>query len=362
MALPGFSLHRSRRPERLRASERVFPPHIEAVLDRFGIAPDTRSALYDLYLGLGPAVLELFAERASRVEQICDLRPEMLEDMRPELVSRYLRHHHQSWLEGKATPSFWHPREAEGRASGLVVPLGSMDPGDDSFAGEIARVAHAVLPAGQPIPGGVLLLSRNAHFGGRSNTVSFDIVTGELDEALEIGGAEGRQHTIPGSVGEASGTIDLQRSLGLIWEVQPNVLKPAGPLNRSIARLYGRHRNWHLTTLLASVVWMRAQGLELMVVRGNALRSTHEVNPQEPISETIMEFHDRTVEAAVAGLGLRLEEPDAEQRARLVFSVCPNTGLRRLLESPSGDSAVWRVTGDPDVQNSDAGPSVSGVA
>ena len=56
----------------------------------------------------------------------------------------------------------------------------------------------------------------------------------DLEDALLIAGAEGQQHTIPGSIGETSGTFDSALNVALIWEVQPNVYKPAGERNRLV--------------------------------------------------------------------------------------------------------------------------------
>ena len=41
--------------------------------------------------------------------------------------------------------------------------------------------------------------------------------------------------------------------VALLWEVQPNVYKPAGERNRGIAKLYRRHRNWHVITLVSAL-------------------------------------------------------------------------------------------------------------
>jgi len=170
-----------------------FPSHIAAVLDEYRVPADTKAALFDLYVSMGEEVLEIFSEIAEGVASPSLLTPYDTLAIRERAVERYLTRNHPRWLEGTPTPSFWHPRELEGRASGLVVPL-------DVSA-----------------PNGILLLGRNAHFGGRSDTISFDVVAASLDDAIALGQAAGQQHTIPGSAGETSGTHDVARSIALIW-------------------------------------------------------------------------------------------------------------------------------------------------
>jgi hypothetical protein len=101
-----------------------FPAHIERVFASFGVPADTKAAVYDLYLSMGSEVLEVFGDIAERVGSPAHLRPEDTVEIRSAVVERYLRRNHPRWIEGTPTPSFWHPREAEGRASGLLVPLG----------------------------------------------------------------------------------------------------------------------------------------------------------------------------------------------------------------------------------------------
>ena len=225
-----------------------FPPHIDHVLTTYGIRAETRAALYDLYLSLGGEVLEVFADLADGVTSATMLEPDDTLTIREQVVERYLRRNHPRWLEGMPTPSLWHPRVAEGRASGAVVPQG-----------ELPASVRNLIAGDQPLPDGILVLGRNAHFGGRAETISFDVVARELDDALAIAKAAGQQHTIPGSVGSTSGTFDGEHRLALLWEVQPNVYKPAGERNRAIAKVYRRHRNWHLVTLASALEWLAAQ-------------------------------------------------------------------------------------------------------
>ena len=297
-----------------------FPEHIERVLDAYRVPADTKSALYDLYLALGDEVLEVFADLSDGVTSATMLAPDDTLVIREQVVERYLRRSHPLWLEGKPTASLWHPRVAEGRASGAAIPM---------------RAASNV--------DGIAILGRNAHSGGRADTISFDVVAPELEDALLIAKAEGQQHTIPGSIGETSGTYDSARNVALLWEVQPNVYKPSGERNRDIAKLHRRYRNWHLTTLTLAIEWLRAQSAATFILRGNALAATHEMNPAKPMSEMIVTLHDRTVTEAVRLAGLTLAEPDAQDELTLLDSEVMNHALRKHVLVNGAREAVWKL-------------------
>lgn len=297
-----------------------FPEHIERIFEAFGIAPDTKAVLYDLYVSMGPEVLEVFSDIAEGVASPSTLRPEDCADVRARVVERYLRRNHPLWLEGTPTPSLYRPRAAEGRAAGLAIPLGSIEGRD-----------------------GVIVQGREAHFGGRDSTISFDIVAADLDDALALGAAAGQQHTIPGSVGETSGTIDADRLIALIWEIQPNVYKPAGDRNRAIAKIYRRHRNWHIFTLIAALQWLRAKSFRVYVVRGEALAPTHEVNPAKPVSPTIVALHNRTVENVTRELGLALAPASRDDEQMLLNAEVMNVGLHKHVTAFGAGEAIWRV-------------------
>lgn len=295
-----------------------FPPHIDRVLTDFGIRADTKSALYDLYLALGDEVLEVFADVAEGVAAASTLLPEDTLTIRARVVERFLRRNHPRWLEGTPTASLWHPREAEGRASGIAIPLGQVE-------------------------NGILMLGRNAHSGGRTNTISFDIVARELEDAIAIGAAEGQQHTLPGSVGETAGTFDSANNIALIWEVQPNVYKPAGERNRAIAKVYRRHRNWHVETLAAALEWLRDQRCDAFILRGIALAPTHEMNPAKPISGTIAELHDRTIAEAARMTGATLADVGDGDELLLLDSAVMNHALRQFVLKSGAAGAVYRI-------------------
>jgi hypothetical protein len=309
-----------------------FPPHIERVLTAYGLRADTKSALYDLYLSLGAEVLEVFADAAEGVTAATMLEPDDTLTLKEQVVERYLTRNHPRWLQGLPTASLWHPREAEGRASGAAVPLG-----------ELPEVARRLIGDDQPVPDGIVILGRNAHYGGRAETISFDVVARELDDAIAIGKAAGQQHTVPGSVGETSGTFDGAHNVALIWEIQPNVYKPLGDRNRAISKLYRKHRNWHLVTLACALEWLQGQQTSTYILRGSALAPTHEVNRAKPVSDTIAALHDRTVEQVVRAFGVTLAEPSEEDELALLGSEVMNTALRKHVLKFGAASAMRRV-------------------
>ena len=295
-----------------------FPDHIERVLTAYGVRADTKASLYDLYVSMGSDVLEVFGDLAERAASVTELRPEDTLTIREQVVERFLRRHHPRWLAGLPTPSLWHPREAEGRASGAAIPL-------------------------REVPRGILILGRNAHYGGRTDTISFDIVAHDLDDAIALGKAEGQQHTLPGSAGETSGTFDSARGVALLWEVQPNVYKPAGDRNRAIAKLYRRHRDWHLLTLTAALDWLQAQNCATFILRGTALPIAHEVNPQKPLSATIAALHDRTVAEVLRARNATLSAPTDADELLLLDSTVMNHALRKHVLQYGGSDLFGRV-------------------
>ena len=309
-----------------------FPSHIERVLDAYAVRPDTKSALYDLYLALGDEVLEVFADAAEGVTTASSLEPDDTLTIREKVVERYLRRNHPQWLAGKPTPSLYHPRAAEGRASGAALPLG-----------ELPESVRNIIGADQPLPDGILILSRNAHSSGRGETISFDVIARDLEDALAIGRAQGQQHTIPGSIGETSATYNAASNVALIWEVQPNVFKPAGERNREIAKLYRRHRNWHLVTLASALDWFASHKAATYIVRGSGLAITHENNPEKPLSETIATLHDRTVDQVTRLRGLTLSAPTREDELALLDADVMNHALRKHVLREGAGSVLWKL-------------------
>lgn len=321
-----------------------FPSHIAQVLDAYGVRADTKAALYDLYVSMGEEVLAVFGDIAGDVaKSAASLTPDDTLTIRERVVRRYLERNHPLWVEGKPTASLWRPRELEGRASGLALPLGRMAPQGGELSVNVLTIARKVVGDAQPLPDGILMFGRNAHYGGRQETISFDVVASDLADASALGSAAGQQHTLPGSVGETSGTHDITRSVALIWEVQPNVYKPAGERNRNIAKLYRRHRNWHVVTLTAALLWLRSKGCEVFILRGNALATTHQVNPEKPVSPRIAALHERTVKQVITALGGHLCELTLDEETRLLESIVMNFALRKHAATTGVTDMIWRV-------------------
>lgn len=302
-----------------------FPDHIERIFETFRVPADTKTALYDLYVALGHEALEVFGDIAESVDP-STLRPEHCSDIRAQLVGRYLTRNHPLWLEGKPTPSFYRPRLLEGRASGVAIPLGEIS----------QRVSD------QPLPDGILVQGRNAHFGGRSETISFDIIPRDVDDAITLGRAAGRQHTLPGSAGATSGTTDATQQIALLWEIQPNVYKPSADRNREINKLYRQHRNWHVLTLATAIEWLRTKSFRVFILRGEALPATHEVNAGT-LSPSIIALHNRTVSSVTKSLDLELIPATREDERLLANSTVMNTGLQKHVAERGASGAVWRV-------------------
>jgi hypothetical protein len=321
-----------------------FPPHIARVLDQYGIPAATKAALLDAYLQMGAHSLEAFSDLCEAYPTPSAIEPADLARLREIAVVRYLGGAHPKWHDGSPTPSFFAPRSAQGRANGLCAPLGSIaEEGDCEFTEGVRRSTEAIVGAGQPVPRGLLLMSRNGHYGGRDDTVSFDLVCERLDDAIAVGNAAGRQHTAPGSIGETSGTWDGIARLALLWEVQPNAWKPQGERNRAIAKIWRRNRNWHVVTMVAAIRWLQRARSAIYVLRGQALQATHEVNPKEPVTDALMAIHDRTVAAVVGGLGGFLREPTEGEGSALAESGLMNTGLSKFVAASGAAAAVWRV-------------------
>ena len=310
----------------------TFPEHIARVLDSYGIPVDTKAALYELYITLGDEVLEVFGDLSDRVASPTMLRPEDTTQIRAIVVERYLTRNHPQWVKGQPTPSLWHPRETEGRAAGMAKPLGP-----------VPELARKVIGDAQPVPQGIVMLGRNAHSGGRLETISIDIVPSDLADALAIGRAEGQQHTLPGSVGETSGTYDATDGLALIWEIQPNVFKPVGDRNRAISKVYRKHRNWHLATLVAAMEWLRRRKCAIYILRGEALAATHGINPQVPVTQTIVDLHNRTVRQVAEGLEVELIETTDEDGFPLLDSTVMNHSLRQHVLKNGAMGLLWRI-------------------
>ena len=94
---------------------------------------------------------------------------------------------------------------------------------------------------------------------------------------------------------------------------------------------------------MAALQWLRNRGVKLYVVRGEALAATHEVNPEKPVSETIVALHNRTVEHVARGLGLTLTPATRDDELVLLNASVMNTGLHKHVTLFGAGGAIWRV-------------------
>lgn len=322
----------------------LFSERVESVLNSFGVLPATKAALHDLYLHMGDDVFDAFADVADACGGPAAVEAEALKRMRPLVAMAYLRRNHCRWLDGKSTPSFYFPRLIEGHASGFFSPLCRLGDERDGMALALRDMTQSIAGSGQPVPEGVVLLGKNSHYCGRINTITFDVVCGDLEQALLVSQAEGRHHTAPGSLGATSGSYDGAAHLALLWEIQPHVYKPGNGRNAAINKVYRRHRNWHLATLIAALRWLADAHATVLILRGEALRPTHELNKNEPLSDAIVAMHEQTVRRVVAGMGLALSAPAAEIGRELADSGLASGALSRFIEQAGIATALYQVT------------------
>jgi hypothetical protein len=323
----------------------MFPEHIEEVLLRFGVSPATRAALHRLYLSYGGDALEAFADLAASVDRpVSSIEPEELGGIRESVVRRFLGRHHGTWVEGLATPSFYHPRDLEGQASGITIPLGAIGQGSRSeYSDRVERSVRELLGERQPMPEGLLTVTRHGHYCGRQGTVSFEVVAADLEVAIEIGLAAGRQHSLPGAIGGTTASFDPIGRVGVLWEIQPNVLKPSAERNASIGRFFRRHRNWHVTTLVAALEWLRDREARVFVLRREALAATHQVDPDAMFTDVVQSHYERTVQRVVDHLGLALDEASGEEGDEILESWLLNVGAGEFIREWGAAAALWRV-------------------
>lgn len=288
----------------------ALPQRLSETFLQAGVPAAAVAAIDDLYGHLGPAAIDAVSELVERRGlQPEALRPEDLADVRALAGERYLRQHHEGWTRAASSPGFWRDRAMGGGATGVAIPLGDLEQPGTAWTARVAAAVRAAAGESQPPPRGLLLLSQNAHRGNQPGNLAFDLVPASLSEALALNAAEGRHHTLPGSIGETSGAALADRPLALLWETQPNIYKPSAARNREAGAAYRRYRSWPLATAIAALDWLRLRDYRVFVLRGAALRAAHEVDPARPLGPEIERLHEVTLERAAAALGLRLAEP-----------------------------------------------------
>ncbi|MGA7614889.1 MAG: hypothetical protein WBX15_06885 [Thermoanaerobaculia bacterium] len=315
----------------------TFPPQVAALLEAYRIAPETKSALYELYVGLGAPLLEEFAELAESIPPH-EIRPEDLSGLRQSVIEKYVQKSLPRWRAMEPTESFWRPRIFGGRMAGFVTPLGPLESGAGEYPSEVERVTRCALDQGEPVPAGLIIMGRNAHLEGRPETITFDVVVDSESDAIEIALAAGKQQTLPGSVGATAGTLDPTGALALIWEIQANVLEPNGGSSSSLAAVWERQRNWDVATLAAALVWLEARARIIYVVRGDALPTAGERG-----SASVPELHDRLVERVVTAMGSRLADPMDEETDPLLETDLMDEELHRVVTEKGAAAALWRI-------------------
>ena len=306
----------------------TLPPRVAESLLQAGMAAGAIAGLDDLHRMLGPGVVAalgaLVDEHGWEPRRIGD--PE-LAAIRPHLGARYLERCLEEWRAGRPTPGFWHSRVHEGAATGVVAPLGDLAAPREPVALEVAEALRRAAGPGRPPPRGLLLLSREAHLGNQPGSFAVDLVPGEPEAAHALNAAAGRHHTIPGSIGEASGRVGGE--LALLWEVQPNVYKPSAERSPAARAPWRRYRDWPLVTAAAALCWMRRSGYRCLVLRGAGLAATHEVDPAQPLGPEIAAHYDRSVQGAASALGLALQPLTAREHP---------VGLRHLAKVRLGEA------------------------
>lgn len=314
------------------------PARISEVLAAWSVPTDVRARLSELYLFLGQPAIDAFIDVIETSgKPPSELVPDDLLVVRARAGERYLQVNHERWLAGEPTPGFWRDRKIEGGPAGLVSPLGDLGAPQDEFASLVAEAAERAAGPNQPKPQGLLLLSRDSHYGNRPGEFSIDLVPSDLAQAQAVNRGVGQQHTLPGSIGEASGTALSDPPVAILWEIQPNIYKPSGERNREANPAWRKHRNWHLMTAVGAFAWLRQNSYRAHVLRSQALHLAHEVNPDKPVSPEIEAMHDRTIDAALAALSLgrhRYEDDaDAEALGRVLdLTLSHQRGERALGE------------------------------
>lgn len=323
------------------------PPRFARVLAEHDIAADTRLRIEDLYYSLGSGVMDALAELAERrALKPREITPGHLEDIRPLLGSAFLNRHHAAWLRGESTRGFWQDRGQAGAIGGSLQPLGLLDEGEQSdFTRRVHELVTPRIAEGQPRPRGLLMLGLDSHSAARPGSFSLELLPREPEAAQLLNSCLGQQHTSPGSIGETSGCLLADEGPSIVWEVQPNVYKPTAERNREARSVVGKLRSWPIVTTVAAFLWLRDQGRRVFVLRPEALRPAHEVNPRDkPLGEELLGLHERNVRAAADALGLELVAPAVDFDCfPLARAVSPP--LERALHEKGGAPLFWELVG-----------------
>src|SRR5438309_2107806 len=117
-----------------------FPEHIDRLFDVFGVPPDTKQAVYDLYVSMGEEALDVFGDIAERVDSPAALRPEDTAPIPPwPSCGKYSR-------TSTSRPAI---ATARSRASSAATATGTSSPSPPPSAG-CARGASAPTSCAAP--------------------------------------------------------------------------------------------------------------------------------------------------------------------------------------------------------------------
>jgi len=99
----------------------------------------------------------------------------------------------------------------------------------------------------------------------------------------------------------------------------------------------------HSAQFVAALEWLRSRHFRVYILRGEALASTHEVNPAKPVSDAIIKLHNRTVANVTAGLNMALTPASRDDEQLLLDSGVMNTGLSERVMLSGAADAIWRA-------------------
>jgi len=319
----------------------TLPSAVAQLLLRYGLQAETLSGIEDLYRRLGKGVIAALGELAEELGRGPDeITRDDLKRIRALVGRTYLHAVHEAWRTGKPTAGFWRDPTFGAEPAGVVTPLANLEKPDGAMAQRIDQALRGL--DGQSPSRGVLCLSRRGHQGNYAAGFSVDLVPSEPEHAHALNEAEGRQHTLPGSIGETSGHVDSEAGVALVWEIQPNLFKPSAERSPAARSPYRKYRFWPAATCVGALAWLIERDFRVYVLRGSALPATHEVINQPRLGEQIAAHHERTATRSAQALGLDLVEAEASAAEEL--KPIAKLELGPLLDQRPAGEIVWRVT------------------
>ncbi len=264
----------------------TLPSAVAQLLLRFGLQAETLSGVEDLYRRLGQGVIPALGELSEQLGRSpSEITRQDLSQIRALVGRSYLDTAHDAWRAGKPTVGFWRDPSLGAEPAGVVRPLANLQTPEGVVAQRIDQGLRALDEhSGRR---GVLCLSRRGHQGNYAEGFSVDLVPSELEHAHALNEAAGRQHTLPGSIGETSGHLAFESGVALVWEIQPNIFKPSAALSPVARSPYRKYRFWPAATCIGALAWLVERNFRVYVLRGSALPATHEVINQPRLSDLL---------------------------------------------------------------------------